>query len=220
MTPLPESPVPKEKDPLPGAASLVKHHQLVQGGGKVRTNPETCPWPPTHSPGKRIKGGEKAEVKQRQLCPCCHHPPEMHLPKETWAPSTAGRAGRWAPDQNLPRNTRRAAGSNQTQEHRAGKHLHCRQPQISKQANHYSHFLLQLEMTVRKELKSTYMISSQDSFLMSSDLDSLNFTLKHQLLWCSFHSSHLHSQLEVTCQFYQLDFRGFGEWKEPLKQVR
>lgn len=100
LSDIPESPVPQEKDPLPGAASPGKHRHLVQGRRKARTKARlTCPYHPLTPPVKELKG-EKAEVKQRQLCPCCHpptqcqHSPQMHLPKETWAPSTAGWAGR------------------------------------------------------------------------------------------------------------------------------
>lgn len=49
-----------EKDPLPGAASPVKHHHLVQGRRKGKNKSQLdLPLPPIHSTRERIKGGER-----------------------------------------------------------------------------------------------------------------------------------------------------------------
>ncbi|KAI1236442.1 hypothetical protein IHE44_0001735 [Lamprotornis superbus] len=64
LSDIPESPVPQEKDPLPGAASPVKHHHLVQGRRTARTKARlTCPYHPLTPPVKELKG-EKAEPEK------------------------------------------------------------------------------------------------------------------------------------------------------------
>lgn len=139
----------------------------------------------------------------------------MHLPKETWAPSTAGWAGRWAPHQTFPGTQEGLNEAIRPKGMVLESTYNCREPQINKQANHYSHFLLQLETIARKQTLKVHtrfphkIVSSHHLiWILWTSLWNTNSC------WCTFQSSLLHSQLEITCQFYQLAFRGFGVWME------
>lgn len=99
--------------------------------------------------------------------------------------------------------------------------MYCRQMLMSKQANHCSYFLLQLEMIKngRKWLgkKSTCKISSHDRFLASSHI---------RMLWTSLRNTDVPLMLlpmptfalpapATACQLYQLaskSFRAFDLW--------
>lgn len=185
----------KEKDPLPGAASPVKQHHLVQG----RKNRQEKQWdlpfithPLHHRKICLIWHRKEVKEKYKQMCPFCHPPTQLPTTrssnattKETCSTSAPGWGGRWGPDQELPGTTK------------------CwRVPVLEAQANRYRYCWLQLEMIKndRKWLdKKKYMqdFLTQWLPLLKSYLDALNLALK---CWGSIDPlSNAHTGTHSTC---------------------